>query len=176
VIARDQLIEDLDADLFRRCLRVNLVGYMLGAKHAIPHMLRQGGGVVINTSSATGKLADNLYAIYGSSKAAIYGWTRNVATQYGKQGIRAVGLSPGLVVTKMVREAAPHVIEGLMPHTLSPDAGTPEDIAHLVAFLISDEARFITGITISIDGGFTCHLPTYAEHLRAAGPEGNLHV
>jgi NAD(P)-dependent dehydrogenase (short-subunit alcohol dehydrogenase family) len=89
VIARDLKVTDLDAELFARVLQVNVIGYALGAKHAIPHMLVRGGGVLINTSSAAGIQGELIRPMYGRSKAAIIGLTRNIATEYGKQGIRS---------------------------------------------------------------------------------------
>jgi NAD(P)-dependent dehydrogenase (short-subunit alcohol dehydrogenase family) len=168
VLAKDVDIVGLDADLFLRVLRVNLVGYALAAKHAIPHLLARGGGAIINTGSVTGSLADYTRPMYGASKAAVIGLTRNIATQYGKQGIRSVSVSPGVIQTPALKKAIPkEEIARLIRHGLSPRAGEPEDIAHLVAFLISDEAAFITGVDIPVDGGLTAHWPTYAEELDA---------
>jgi NAD(P)-dependent dehydrogenase (short-subunit alcohol dehydrogenase family) len=170
VVSRDMAITDIDADLFRRVLSVNVVGYLMGAKHAIPRMLERGGGVVINTGSSTGVQSELVRPMYGASKAAVHGMTRNIATQYGKQGIRAVGVAPGLVLSESARAAfSEQFIAGFLRHQLSPRSGAPEDVANLVAFLASDDASFITGITISIDGGLSAHFPTYADDLDAAG-------
>jgi NAD(P)-dependent dehydrogenase (short-subunit alcohol dehydrogenase family) len=174
VMAKDVDIVDIDADVFLRILRVNLVGYALAAKHAIPHLLARGGGVVINTGSVTGVLAEHARPMYGASKAAVIGFTRNIATQYGKQGIRSVSISPGVIQTPALKKAIPKdEIARLIRHGLSPRAGEPEDIACLVAFLVSDEAGFITGIDIPVDGGLTAHWPTYAEELDARGKAMN---
>ncbi|MFJ4770956.1 SDR family NAD(P)-dependent oxidoreductase [Streptomyces uncialis] len=169
VLARDRSITEIDGELFARVLRVNVLGYTLSAKHAIPHMLARGGGVIVNTSSAAGIQAELVRPMYGTSKAAILGLTRSIATQYGKQGIRAVGVAPGVVLTPALSDnLTPEQQLGLTRHTLTPRVGTPEDIAYLVAFLASDEAGYITGTTISVDGGFTSHFATYCEELTAA--------
>jgi NAD(P)-dependent dehydrogenase (short-subunit alcohol dehydrogenase family) len=173
VMARDTTILEADGALMERVLRVNVVAYMLAAKYAIPHMIARGGGVIINTSSVSGVQAELVRAMYGTSKTAVIGLTRNMATQYGKQGIRAVAIAPGVIVTPTMRaQAANGFVDAMVRHGLSSRAGEPEDVAELVAFLASDAAGFITGITIPIDGGITAHLPTFAEDLDALGGLG----
>jgi NAD(P)-dependent dehydrogenase (short-subunit alcohol dehydrogenase family) len=168
VIGRDVGWTEFDPSLFERVLRVNLVGYALGAKYAIPHMINQGGGVVINTSSTDGILSSLVRVMYGASKSAINALTRSIATQYGRQGIRAVGVSPGVIITEGARESVPaDTLVTLNKHNLTTRDGRPEDIANLVSFLASDKAGFITGITIQVDGGLTAHFPTYADDLAA---------
>ncbi|MGX2992782.1 glucose 1-dehydrogenase [Streptomyces sp. JNUCC 64] len=171
VLGRDRQITDIDGELFARVLRVNVLGYTLAAKHAIPHMIARGGGVVVNTSSAAGILAELVRPMYGTSKAAILGLTRSIATQYGKRGVRAVGVAPGVVLTPaLARNLTPEQQRELARHTLTPRVGVPEDVACLVAFLVSDEAGYITGTTISVDGGFTAHFATYGDEMAAAEP------
>lgn len=171
VIARDTQITDIDPALFERVLRVNVIGYTLTAKHVIPQMIGRGGGVIINTSSAAGVLGELIRPMYGTSKAAIIGLTRNIATEYGKQGIRSVAIAPGIILTPSVQATVPpEARAAITRHSLTPRAGLPTDIAYAVAFLASDEAGFITGITIPIDGGLTAHFPTYAEELAATTP------
>jgi NAD(P)-dependent dehydrogenase (short-subunit alcohol dehydrogenase family) len=170
VMARDMAITDIDADILAQVLGVNVSGSLLGAKHAIPHMLARGGGVIINTSAGTAFLGELVRPMYGTSKAAIIGMTRNIATQYGKQGIRSIAIAPGIILTPAVAATIPPEVQASnIRQTLLPRAGRPEDIANLVAFLVSDEAAFITGITIPVDGGLTAHFPTYAEELDARG-------
>jgi NAD(P)-dependent dehydrogenase (short-subunit alcohol dehydrogenase family) len=171
LIAHDTEIAAIDAALFERVLRVNVIGTTLAAKYVIPRMISRGGGVIINTSSATGVLGELTRPMYGTSKAAIIGLTRNIATEYGKQGIRSVAIAPGIILTPSVQAAVPREAqEAITRHSLTPRAGLPTDIAYAVAFLASDEAGFITGITIPIDGGLTAHFPTYAEELAATRP------
>jgi NAD(P)-dependent dehydrogenase (short-subunit alcohol dehydrogenase family) len=126
------------------------------------------GGVIINTSSAAGVLAELIRLTYGTSKAAIIGLTRNIATQYGRQGIRSVAIAPGIILTPAVAATVPAEMQNaLLRHSLVPRPGQPEDIGYTVAFLMADEASFITGITIPVDGGLTVHFPSYAEELEA---------
>jgi NAD(P)-dependent dehydrogenase (short-subunit alcohol dehydrogenase family) len=168
VIGRDIGWIELDPSLFERVLRVNLIGYALGAKYAIPRMISQGGGVVINTSSTEAILSSLVRSMYGASKGGINALTRSIATQYGRQGIRAVGVSPGVIITEGARESVPaEELVNLNKHNLTTREGRPEDVANLVSFLSSDKAGFITGITIQVDGGFTAHFPTYADEVAA---------
>jgi NAD(P)-dependent dehydrogenase (short-subunit alcohol dehydrogenase family) len=150
-------------------LRTNVVGCALGAKHAIPHMVQRGGGVIINTASAGGQSAQTTRPMYGSSKAAVIQLTRHIATMHGKQNIRCVSVSPGITVTPSVaRLVSDEWIARNVRHNLMPRAGRPEDIAALVAYLASDEAAFVTGIDIRVDGGMLAHFPAFAEDLDAA--------
>ncbi len=166
VMSRDGAITDIDAGIWDRVMRVNLRGYALGTKHAIPHMLKRGGGVIINTASGTGLQSEFARPAYGTSKAAIIGFTRNVATQYGKQGIRCVAIALGLVATSALKaNMPPQLLELFKRHFLTPYIAEPEDIAGAVAFLALSDARFITGITLPIDGGFSVHTPSYADEM-----------
>jgi NAD(P)-dependent dehydrogenase (short-subunit alcohol dehydrogenase family) len=169
VLTRDTNILDLDAELFMLTLRTNVVGCALGAKHAIPYMVERGGGVVINTASAGGQSAQSTRPMYGTSKAAVIQLTRHIATMHGKQNIRCVSVSPGITVTPSVaRLVSTEWIAQNVRHNLMPRAGRPEDIAYLVAYLASDEAAFITGIDIRVDGGMLAHFPAFAEDVDAA--------
>jgi NAD(P)-dependent dehydrogenase (short-subunit alcohol dehydrogenase family) len=164
VLAKDLTVVELDAEVFIRVLRVNVLGYALGAKYAIPAMIRGGGGVIINTASTTGHASESSRPMYGTSKAALLGLTRNIATHHGKQGIRCVSISPGIIVTPNVASALPaDYLEHTLVHNLNTRLGRPEDIGNLVAFLASDEAGFITGVDIRADGGLLSHFPGYAE-------------
>ena len=161
---RDNLIQDLDAELFERVLRIDLISYALGAKYAIPHMIKRGGGCILHTTSAGGEVAELPRAMYGTAKAGIIGLNRNIAAQYGKLGIRSVAISPGVILTPAAKAVVPpKLIEALVRHTTHTRIGQPEDIAELAAFLASDAGSYVTGQTITVDGGMLCHLPTYAE-------------
>jgi NAD(P)-dependent dehydrogenase (short-subunit alcohol dehydrogenase family) len=167
VMARDTAITDIDTEVWDRVMRVNLRGYVLGAKHAVPAMLARGGGVIIHTTSGTGLQAELSRPAYGTSKAAIIGFTRNVAAQYGKQGIRCVAIAPGLVATQGLKANMPlPAREMMIGHHLTSRLGEPEDIAEVVSFLASDRAAFITGCTIPVDGGFSAHTASYADERR----------
>jgi NAD(P)-dependent dehydrogenase (short-subunit alcohol dehydrogenase family) len=163
---RDGMIHELDVELWDETMAVNLRGYMLCAKHTLPHMVGNGGGVIVNTASGAGMQAEFVRAAYGTSKAAVIGFTRNVATQYGKQGVRCVAVVPGLVMTPTVVANMPAPMIAMMRrHHLTPELPAAEDIANAVVFLASDRAAFITGIALSVDGGFSIHSPSYADEL-----------
>ena len=122
VIGLDADITQMDAAVWERTMAVNVRGVMLGCKHAVPFMVKRGGGVIINTASATGLQAELTRPAYGTSKAAIIGLTRNVAVQFGKQGVRCVAIAPGIVLTPAARRnlSAEHVLmferHALTPH------------------------------------------------------------
>ncbi|MFI5507669.1 SDR family NAD(P)-dependent oxidoreductase [Mycobacterium sp. NPDC051804] len=162
----DGAVHELDAAVWNRTLAVNATGAMLGTKHVIPHMLANGGGSIINTSSADGLVGDSGRGAYSASKGALQAFTRNVATQYGKRGIRCNAVAPGIILTELVNAAVPQSMKDTwLRHTLTPRLGVPEDIAGLVTFLASDAGAYITGQTIVVDGGETIHQPWWADEL-----------
>ena len=144
---------------------INLRGYMLGCKYAIPHMIKGGGGSIVNTASNSGTAGDLARIAYGASKGAIITMTKYIATQHGRQNIRCNSVAPGVVLTEALDATAPGLKEIIKRHVLTPEFGTPDDIAALVAFLASDESRYITGENISISGGGLSHQPHYADLL-----------
>lgn len=157
-------LTELDVEVWDRKMAVNARGVMLGCKHAVPAMRMSGdGGAIVNTSSVSGLLGVHENAAYGTSKAAIIGLTRYVASMYGADGIRCNAVAPGPVLTERLlatlpeRQMAEHAAERLLPWP-----ATPEDIAAVVVFLASDDARCITGQTIVVDGGTTAHRPRHA--------------
>lgn len=163
---RDGMIHQLDVDLWDQTMAVNVRGYMLCTKHVAPLMLARGGGVIINTASGAGLQGELVRAAYGTSKAAIIGFTRSVATQYGKMGIRCVTVMPGLTLTPTVAKNMPApMIEMMRRHHLTPEIAGPSDVANVVAFLASDKAAYITGALIPVDGGFSAHGPSFADEV-----------
>ena len=158
---RDQDLESLDVAVWDRTMAVNVRGALLMVKHAAPVMAD--GGAFVLTSSVSGLLGDVAHVAYGTSKAALTGFVRYVATKYGSRGIRCNAVAPALVLTDAAAQAlgrerlADKAAERLLPW-----ACTPEDVAGLVAFLASDESRCITGQTIVIDSGTLAHRPEHA--------------
>jgi NAD(P)-dependent dehydrogenase (short-subunit alcohol dehydrogenase family) len=156
---------DIPIEIWDEIIDVNLRGYLLGCKYAIPHMIARGGGSIVNTASNSGIAGDLARVAYGTSKGGIITLSKYVATQYGKQNIRCNSISPGVVLTPALEATVPGLKELIQRHILTPEFGTPENIAALVAFLASDESRYITGENISISGGGLSHQPHYADLL-----------
>ncbi len=156
----DMDVASMSVETWDRVLGVNLRGPMLGCKHVVPVMLKQGGGSIINTSSAAALLGNTVRAAYAASKAALNNLTRHVATAYGRAGVRCNAVSPGLVLTPHAREVMSDAANTMMrKQTILPRLGVSADIVSAVVFLASDDASFITGQIISVDGGLNAHQP-----------------
>ena len=138
---------------------VNVRGVFLGTKFAVPHMLRQGGGVIVNTASAAGLVGLPDRAAYCASKGAVIAFTRQVAVQYARAGIRCNCVCPGTVdspwVARLLHAAKDRAQarEALIARQPMGRLGTPEEIADAVMYLVSPAASFITGSSLVIDGG-----------------------
>jgi len=163
---RDRPVESVDTEVWDAILRINLRGTMIACRTAIPH-LRRRGGVIINTSSDAALAGALSHTAYSASKAAINSLTQGIATQHGKEGIRCNAISPGLIVTPSTKDsyAASGVGDIMLRHHLTPRLGRPEDIAAALVFLASDEAGFITGQIICVDGGSLAHQPYVADFI-----------
>ena len=142
-----------------RTLAVNVKGPIYGCRYAIPHMLRGGGGSLINTSSVNGIVAEPFLAIYATSKGAIIMLSKGIALDYAKQGIRCNAIAPGWVDTP-VNYAHAEMLGGLDKVYADIDSfqpigrpGEPREIANVALFLASDESSFVTGAPLIVDGG-----------------------
>jgi NAD(P)-dependent dehydrogenase (short-subunit alcohol dehydrogenase family) len=147
---------DVDLGVFDRTIAVNLRGFLLCTRHAIPRMLERGGGAIVYTSSATAHVGEPQRPSYGISKSGINALMRHVSARWGREGIRANCVAPGMVLSKTLLE---HSDEEFREFALGlgrvDRLGEPEDIAAAVAFLMSDDASWITAQVISVDGGST---------------------
>lgn len=158
-LSADTAVTELSLDVWERTLAVNLRSQMLMCKHAVPVMVEQGGGSIINMSSGASLKGDRTRTAYGVSKAGVNALTLYVATSHGKKGIRANTILPGLVITDAVRaHLKEDVLATLGKATLTPAVGQPDDIADVVVFLASDESRYITGQLLAVDGGMSAHV------------------
>jgi dihydroanticapsin dehydrogenase len=144
-----------------RTLAVNVKGPIYGCRYAIPHMLRGGGGSLINTSSVNGIVAEPFLAVYATSKGAIIMLSKGIALDYAKQGIRCNAIAPGWVDTP-VNYAHAEMLGGLDKVYADIDSfqpigrpGEPREIANVALFLASDESSFVTGSVLVADGGMT---------------------
>jgi NAD(P)-dependent dehydrogenase (short-subunit alcohol dehydrogenase family) len=158
-LSADTAVTELSLEVWERTLAVNLRSQMLMCKHAVPVMVDQGGGSIINMSSGASLKGDRTRTAYGVSKAGVNALTLYVATSHGKKGIRANTILPGLVITDAVRaHLKEDVVASLSKATLTPSVGQPDDIADVVVFLASDESRYITGQMLAVDGGMSAHV------------------
>jgi NAD(P)-dependent dehydrogenase (short-subunit alcohol dehydrogenase family) len=167
IVAEDTDAVRIDLDLWDRVMAVNVRGYLAGCKYAIPPMIDSGGGSIICTSSGLALAGDLGRIAYGTSKGAVNTLVKYVATQHGPQGIRCNAVAPGVVATPGVINTAPQFLKMVGRHLLT-DPVTPEDIASIVAWLASDEARHVTGQVIGCDAGYRAHQPAYADFRDAA--------
>ena len=162
---RDAPVERVEVDIWDALMRVNLRGTMLATQHAIPRLRARGGGVILNTASTAGLIGMLSHTTYGVTKAGIIALTRYTATQHGKENIRCNAICPGLIVTPATEKsyASSGMAAMMLRHHLSPRLGRPEDVANAAVYLASDEAAFVTGQAISVDGGFLAHGPEFGE-------------
>jgi NAD(P)-dependent dehydrogenase (short-subunit alcohol dehydrogenase family) len=152
--SRHRTVIEMDDDAWDRMMRVNVKSMMLMAKAAIPAMVKSGSGAILNISSIGSLLPQGLTA-YATTKGAVEALTRGLAADHGRQGIRVNCIQPGPVFTPMVEVAGmpDRVREARRQSSALKIEGTAWDVAYASLFLVSDEARYITGVVLPVDGG-----------------------
>ena len=149
-------VEDTTEEEWSAIVAVNQTGVWLGMKHIVPAMRRAGGGSIVNTSSIFGIVGSGGATAYQATKGAVRLMTKTAAVQYAAEGIRVNSVHPGVINTSMLSEGVPpDVQEQLKAATPLGRLGEAEDVAAAVLFLASDEASFMTGAELVVDGGYT---------------------
>ncbi len=152
-ITRDATLKKLSEEDFDRVVDVNLKGVFNATKSVLPAMLDAGYGRIVNAASVVGLYGNFGQTNYVASKAGVIGMTKTWARELGRKGITVNALAPGFIDTEMVESVPEKVINQLENRTPVGRLGHPEDVAHAYAFLASEEAAFITGTVLSVDGG-----------------------
>lgn len=147
---------DLDLEAWDHALRVNVTSMMLMAKYAIPEMRKLNRGAIVNIASVAGLIGGTPALLYPTSKGAVVNMTRAMAAHHGVEGIRVNCVAPGMVYTPMVAgRMTPEVREQRRKRSLLQTEGSGWDVGQAVAYLASDEARWVTGVILPVDAGTT---------------------
>lgn len=150
-----QPTDELSFSDWQKTISVNLDGVFLVAKHAIRAMKKNGSGSIINTASILGHVGDSQVASYAASKGAVANLTRALAIEFAQDNIRVNAVCPGYIVTPLIDQLDDAAREYLVTQHPIGRLGKPEEIANAVLFLASDEASFVTGANLLVDGGYT---------------------
>ena len=159
VLSPTVMLAEMDESIFDNTLAVDLKGVFLCMKHEIQHMLKNGGGAIVNTASIAGIIAEPGISAYITAKHGVIGLSKAAAVEYAGHGIRINALAPGLVDTAMTKAwfDDPNMRAHFLANTPIGRVSQPEEMANVVLFLCSDFASFAVGQTFVIDGGYTTH-------------------
>ncbi len=152
-IIQDALVVKMTEEQWDRVLSINLKGPFNCIQAVVGTMIEHGGGVIINVSSIVGLYGNIGQTNYAAAKAGLIGMTKTLAKELGKKGIRVNAIAPGFILTPMTASIPEKILEMMKEKTPLKRLGLPEDIANTLLFLASDEASFINGTVISVDGG-----------------------
>lgn len=153
-IAGQALFQDVTEEMWRRYFGVNIDGAFHTIQEVLPPMLREHAGCIVNVSSMWGLRAASCEVTYSATKAALIALTRSLAMELAPTNIRVNCVAPGVIQTDMLSALPPEALPQLREETPLRRLGRPEDIAAAIAYLASDEASFVTGQVLTVDGGF----------------------
>ncbi|MEW6178927.1 MAG: 3-oxoacyl-ACP reductase FabG [Chloroflexota bacterium] len=148
-----ELVKQMEESAFDQVIDINLKGVFNCAQAVAPFMIRQGGGVIINASSVVGLYGNIGQTNYVATKAGVIGMTKVWARELGRFNVRVNAVAPGFIATEMVQKMPEEILAGMKAKTPLGRLGDPRDIANAYLWLASDEASFVHGATISVDGG-----------------------
>lgn len=152
-------IYDMTDEQFRRLMDVNLASVFRGCKHALPHMIAQKSGSIINMASAQGHIGLDGWTAYAGAKGAVIAMTRQLAVEFGRHNVRVNSISPGTINTpmneKVVAESGGNLMKAWVAMHPIGRIGQPAEVAEAAVYLASDAAGFTTGIDLRVDGGLT---------------------
>ncbi len=154
-ITRDQLIMRMTDDDWDKVLGINLKGVFICTRAVLRPMIKQRWGRIVNIASIVGLIGNAGQANYSAAKAGIIGLTKTTAKETASRGITANAVAPGFIVTPMTQALSDERRDDLMGRVPLGSLGTPEDVAGVVAFLVSEDARYITGEVVTVDGGIS---------------------
>ena len=152
-IAWSGLLQDMTNEEIKHMTDVNLLGPIYCSKRAIPNMIHKKSGVIINVASMWGEVGASCESVYSACKAGVIGLTKALAKELGPSGIRVNCVSPGVIRTQMNSELSEEDMRQLCDETPLLRIGTPEDVGRTIAFLSGENASFITGQIVSVNGG-----------------------
>ncbi len=154
-ITRDASLQKMTAEQWQQVLDVNLTGVFNCCKAVSPIMIQNNFGRIINTSSIVGLYGNYGQANYAATKAGVIAFTKTLSRELGKHNITVNAVAPGFIATDMIKTIPEKVIDAMKEKVPLKKLGTPEDVANTYLFLASEEAQFISGTVISVDGGLT---------------------
>jgi 3-oxoacyl-[acyl-carrier protein] reductase len=148
-----EVLSMMDDATFDAVVNVNLKGVFLCTRAVVPHMIRHGGGVILNASSIVGLYGNFAQTNYAATKAGVISFTKTWARELGKYNIRVNAVAPGFIATDMVKAMPQKVLDSMASKTPLGKMGEPDDIANAYVWLASDVAKFVHGAVLSVDGG-----------------------